>query len=89
MEIVDRFVAREIAVGIVTAAGLAAVVKARQAHGPVGVDEMEGVPTLRGPGVADLPAFEHDMVDARLSQVVAGGQPGAAGADHDDVGSLA
>jgi hypothetical protein len=71
----DDFGARHVAARIG-----AFVVKAWEPAQPVGRQQPQGVPALAPPGVRQLAALEHDMVDRPLTEEVAGGEacvPGA------------
>jgi hypothetical protein len=65
-----------VAVGIVAFIG-----DARQPALPVRGQQPQGVPALAPPGVRQLAALEHDMVDRPLTEEVAGGKAGMTGAD--------
>ena len=62
---------------------VAVVGAARKPHGPVRSHETEAVPAS-APRFADAPALEHDVVDARLRQLVARRQARLARTDDDD-----
>src|SRR5262249_58061230 len=49
----------------------------------VRADDAERAPAPRSPRVAQCAALEHDMLDAALRELVARGEPGLAGSDHD------
>jgi hypothetical protein len=79
LEVVDDLVAQHEAVGVV-----AVVAVARERHAPVRRHEAEAVPAVP-PRLADPAALEHDVVDARLRELVADGEPGLTGSHHHDL----
>ena len=60
-DVVDHLGHRHVAVGIV-----ALVAVAGQAAQPVGREQAQRIPALRPPGVGDLAALEHDVIDRAL-----------------------
>ena len=79
LEVRDDRVARHESVRIV-----ARICAARKSNRPVRRDEAEGVPAST-PGLADASALQDNMVHAGGRQLVAHGETGLPGADHDDI----
>ena len=69
---------RHVAVGI-----RAVVAIAGQPALPVRREQPQRVPALAAPGVRDLAALEHDVIDRALGEAAARREPGVAGADDD------
>ena len=74
----DHLGHRHEAVGIV-----AVVTIAGQPALPVRRQQPQRVPAFAAPGVGDLAAFEHHVIDRALAEAAARRQPGVAGADDD------
>ena len=62
---------------------VALVAEARQAALPVRRQQPERLPALGAPGVGDLAALQHHVVERAIGQAPAHGEPGVPGADHD------
>ena len=58
---------------------------ARELDAPVRCDQAERIPAPRAPRLGDAARLEHDVVDARLLQVPAGGETRLARSDDRDV----
>src|SRR5688572_23955532 len=76
----DDFLARQKAVRV-----RAVVWEAGQREGPVGDVERERVPSTAAPAVGHAGPVEHDMIDSRLRQVIAGRESRLSGSDHRNV----
>ncbi len=57
----------------------------RQSALPVRRQQPQRIPALVAPGVGDLAALEHDVLDGTLAQAMTDGQPGMAGTDDEHV----
>ncbi len=64
---------------------LACVVESRQTTLPIGRQQLQRIPALVAPGVRDLAALEHDVLDRTLAEEIARRQPGVASTNDDDV----
>src|SRR5262245_61309087 len=74
----DRFRSRAETVGII-----AIIAEPGEPALPVWREQPKRIPAFRAPGVGDLTALEHHMVDCALGEASAHGEPGVARADDD------
>ena len=78
LDVIDDFILHHEPRRIITA-----IREIRQLALPVRRDKTEAVPTVRLPRVEPLMAFQHDVINASLTQIIGRGHPRLPGANND------